>query len=650
MSPDLFPPVAFSIKPEAGRTEPRLWVRRLVIWVDPKTAIRDIQLKRGLNIIWSPDPRTTDAGMGHGGGKTTFCRLLRYCLGEDSFASESQRHRISEKFPKGYVGAEVMIEGQLWAVVRSLGPRRRDVVMENVSVEEALSQTASPTGIEPLLEVLTKAILGDAAKLMPSSVGESRAWEAALAWTTRDQECRFGDHLHWRDPNTDSRSPVRQLSASELLMIVRALIGALTMREISTQQRLEIDEKEAATRRQELDRLNWQLARARSSLVSNLGAPEKGNPQSPLETDALKAMAMESLARALKLPTGHNTTDIDKARRERDAVAEDRRRLEGELSNTRTRLDEKSRSLAMMRAEHGGVWNQLVTEQNPICPICEVPIDRALAKGCGISTATCDLHALQKSIARLREHVEAEELEAKKLRGIVPDLERNIALATQQLQPLEETVKILERAERERSETVRNARGALYEVERYAALLAEESAADETVTTVSKRLDEARANLAVDRASVSEQIRHLSLLFSDVLRELVPGEIKGEAKLDGNGLSLKVELGGERSTAAIDSLKVVAFDLAALVMSIEGLTSMPGFLLHDSPREADLGLSIYHRLFEFARKLQHFGPAPLFQYIVTTTTEPPREFLDEEWRRLTIHGAPASERLLLVDL
>src|SRR5260370_38569425 len=121
MSPDLFPPVAFSIKPEAGRTEPRLWVRRLAIWHDPNTITRDIHLKRGLNIIWSPDPRTIDAAIGHGGGKTTFCRLLRYCLGEDSFASESQRHRVSEQFPKRYVGAEAMIEGRLSSAVPALG-------------------------------------------------------------------------------------------------------------------------------------------------------------------------------------------------------------------------------------------------------------------------------------------------------------------------------------------------------------------------------------------------------------------------------------------------------------------------------------------------------------------------------------------------
>jgi hypothetical protein len=85
-------------------------------------------------------------------------------------------------------------------------------------------------------------------------------------------------------------------------------------------------------------------------------------------------------------------------------------------------------------------------------------------------------------------------------------------------------------------------------------------------------------------------------------------------------------------------------------MSIEGQTRTPGFLLHDSPREADLGLSIYHQLFEFARTLEGYGSEPLFQYILTTTTEPPQSFMNDEWLRLKILGAPASERLLLSDL
>ena len=54
-----------------ARTEPRLWVRRLAIWEDlNKPVVRDIALRPGLNVIWSPDAATGDANraIGHGSG------------------------------------------------------------------------------------------------------------------------------------------------------------------------------------------------------------------------------------------------------------------------------------------------------------------------------------------------------------------------------------------------------------------------------------------------------------------------------------------------------------------------------------------------------------------------------------------------------
>ena len=77
------------VEPEANRSEPRLWVRRLVIWSEPGIVVREITLRPGLNIIWAPDPADLpgvsdgQTAPGHGSGKTLFCRLLRYCLGED---------------------------------------------------------------------------------------------------------------------------------------------------------------------------------------------------------------------------------------------------------------------------------------------------------------------------------------------------------------------------------------------------------------------------------------------------------------------------------------------------------------------------------------------------------------------------------------
>src|SRR5713101_1609063 len=127
----LFPEPATTVR--IVRPEPRLWVRRLVIWAKPGEPIREVSLRRGLNIVWSPDPGATAAqpgqqgGSGHGAGKTLLCRLLRYCLGEDTFANEELRAKIGAAFPDGLVGAEIVLGGTSWGVVRPLGSTRRVV-------------------------------------------------------------------------------------------------------------------------------------------------------------------------------------------------------------------------------------------------------------------------------------------------------------------------------------------------------------------------------------------------------------------------------------------------------------------------------------------------------------------------------------------
>ena len=65
-----------------------------------------------------------------------------------------------------------------------------------------------------------------------------------------------------------------------------------------------------------------------------------------------------------------------------------------------------------------------------------------------------------------------------------------------------------------------------------------------------------------------------------------------------------------------------------MLMSMEGSAGVPAFLIHDSRREADLGESIYHRLFRFAASLERLSEQPPFQYIITTTSSPDRY----EWR------------------
>lgn len=121
-------------------------------------------------------------------------------------------------------------------------------------------------------------------------------------------------------------------------------------------------------------------------------------------------------------------------------------------------------------------------------------------------------------------------------------------------------------------------------------------------------------------------------------------------RLTGKGLEIGVEAGGDRRTAAIQSLKVLAFDLACLCLSIEGRTRIPAFLIHDSPREADLGQTIYDEHFRLLRVLEEELAGETFQYVITTTTKPPQDINKAPWRREVLRGAPARERLLSCDL
>lgn len=163
-------------------------------------------------------------------------------------------------------------------------------------------------------------------------------------------------------------------------------------------------------------------------------------------------------------------------------------------------------------------------------------------------------------------------------------------------------------------------------------------------------LDGVRRKLAEHRSAVTGAVQRVSEPFDLLLRDLMPQPSAGEVQLDGRGLQLRAEIGGLRSTPAIDSLKIVAFDLAALLTSFEGGGQLPGLLVHDSPREAALDASIYQHLFAVAHELERRGEVPLFQYVLTTTTAPPREFARRPWLRLELRGAPAEQRPPRMDL
>ena len=650
MPPELFPRPAFSLTPEPGRTGPKLWVRRVVIWREPNVVLQDVPLRPGFNVVWSPDSQTPDSPIGHGGGKTTFCRLFRFCLGEDTFAPDDLRRRIGEVFPKGWVGAEIVLDGEVWTVMRSLGSRRRDIVQAGGSLDLAFSEDRKVTGMASLLEAFNRSFMGNIPKLMPSSIGSDGAWKALLAWITRDQECRFSHALNWRSSDSDSSSPVVNRSAEDKLLVVRAAIRGLSRNEVAAQQEEERQRKNVTGKKSHLARLEWQLGRARANLPASLKKHGTAPPGTPIDISLLKKGAADELAKVLKLPEGVNPADVEKARRDRDSAKEESDRRQAEVKSLSDEIATKDATRSFIAGELPEAHARVVNEKNPVCPICKIRIDKALAEGCHISTETCDLFSLQKEISQKRARVSELEDEISSLRRKVPALQKQAAECKKAFDEIDRALNKIEKSRDASSGSVRAAQRVVEDVDQYETLFANYDRARSAAEKMVDKLEKTRGIISRYRGSNSETITSLSNWFDNVLRELVPGDIRGYAKLDGNGLRLDVELGGYRSTVAIDSLKVVAFDLAILAMSLERSLFFPGLLIHDSPREADLSETVYRHLFEFSAKLEDFGPGPLFQYILTTTTAPPDLFQHEPWLRLVVKGAPAAERLLKVDL
>ena len=653
---DLFPVPPLSVEVPKDLTEPRFWVRRLKLWKEPGSEIiRDIELRPGLNIIWSPDgdddPEGGGRAIGHGSGKTLFCRLLRYCLGESRLADEVQRDAISTRFLNGVVGAEVMLDGVCWAVARPLGIGRKHFAIEDGNLDAVAKMEGTSTGIEPLIDAIETKILGEGTSQLARLSVAQRAWPVALAWAARDQECRFDDVLDWRSSasGSDAPQPASGDAKGPRLLAMRAFLNAIT-------------EEEQAARRQEQDLasqldqakrqrsfLEWDQGRRVERLVRDLGLSDASLPDMPLLLDSLKSVAAEKLAAAAKLPSGVRA-ELDEARRTSQNARTALRDAELKAAGLDAKLPLEEKLLTQISSEIPGLSAAAQSAASPICPICEVPIDTALAEGCKLSHKLPDQAQCRARWEAKRQEVDAQQQAIASFKAEIAALKPEIALARQKAQQAEERVDRLEKAADARNTSWRTATRNVEDVQRSAELVDELAYAESAIRKLDEDLQRVREQLRGFEDKQARAIGTISQKFSAIIRRLLGDDAKGIVRLTGKGLEISVEAGGDRRTAAIQSLKVLAFDLACLCLSIEGRTRIPAFLIHDSPREADLGQTIYDEHFRLLRVLEEELAGGTFQYVITTTTKPPQDFNKAPWRREVLRGAPGSERLLRCDL
>ncbi len=642
--PDLLASSLDSFSPIAG-DGPRLWVRRLVIWHSPdEPPVRDIQLRTGLNIVWSPDSGAEGEPMGHGGGKTSFCRLIRYCLGENSFGTEGQRQRIATALPDAHVGAEVILDGQEWSVLRPIGAGHSNAphcAVKGSSLDHLIGllregNLPNPT-MNPLRTAIAEALMPTAAPQMPGGSSLAEGWEVALAWLTRDQECRLVDILDWRASESQSASPARHMSKPDRLRAVRLLLKALQQDEIDASRRAQEHKQKA----DEANKRKQRVEQVREDIARNLGEIFGYGDDGAAAPDlwAGKARAVESAEKLRADPL------VDQKLQDARALMQEResafRALDKRLIEIDAILPQIDDTLRVLSGAEPKALLKYQDAANPLCPTCGTPVTPA-------SQILIDQQkAAWAKIIEERGTKQKEKSDLISEQGVVKG---NAALARQQLDQAKSSFVTLEKTTQERSDALASATGYVTLTSHYPSYLIEIARHDAEAKRHLEGQDQEQRKANEARRAAQGIVNRLSELFDLTIRYLVPEGATGAVLLNESGIDPVIKLHGDLTTAAIESLKVVAFDLAALMLTMEGKTELPGLWLHDSPREADLGLAIYHRLFEFALWLERRNETPQFQYIVTTTTAPPRVLCAEPWLVLELRSAPTPSRLFQRDL
>lgn len=634
-TPSLFPDPPENFTPAADRPDPVIWVRRLVVFQQAETEvteIRNVVFRRGLNIIDTAKPNEeVDGPVGHNVGKTLLTRLIRYCLGETHFAREHVRERLKVELPDSYVAAEVFVNGTWWAVVRPVGADRPQA-SRCVQADTWRALLDDSTDSHPhslLVESLNDATVNQFSETLLPHQSRALRWFDLLAWLSRDQYCRYRSPLEWRSSFTESgTADLHDEDASVLIRLVMDLLDESEADLIQEHKRLLKLKRDTEG---EVRNLEAELGRTRQFLTGRLRIPDEA-----LTNDLFGSAALATAKEKKKDTEGHLAKvaeDLQLARvtEEFEAANFAFAKKEGEVESERGRGELLAGQIEMHRkSTDTEVKAQLAKLAFP----CTRPLGECPMKGDSAAPPNRD------DFRRTQIEEKTRELQT---------LEQTLARLTDESSDL--------RSARDGAKRQHDAVAAKVEEQRssYRKLLSQLDALIEEATayrTDNKRLEKALNALTVverkiDASRSSHHDAHQQLLTRQqtlnrhlrrVLRELVSST--GNASLDVTMRGIHISLDHQDATPgeALASETALSLDLACLSASICGLGCVPRFFIHDSPREADLEPHIYARLFRFIKQLEDEagGAEPNFQYIIATTTPPPKTLAVEPYVRLTL--------------
>ena len=634
------------------RSEPRLWVREFAIYQEfkPEGELRRITLRKGLNIIWAKESET--GASGHAAGKSTFCRMLRYLIGDGSYGSEVFRTSFREKFPKSYLAGEVYLERVPWLVVRSFGRAGNDWCAKGHTWESLFSEDLKHQKYTDFTDALHASFI--LPLVSPNFPGTEKPmeWAHLLQWFTRDQDARYSNILEWR-PSSDGAES-KHLSAVEKTNLVRMVLHLLSDKEHKRQ----VAHSALLSKQASLESANPKLIFVRDRAIEKLKEqfPELADAKSDLATNldaAVKRLQEEesALQKAFTKANGHDGVgQVLAANLKRE---EDRRaKLESTDENLTKRLNHARLHLKLEKKEISEKeFAKQSAKLGDIEGQCSRSLDWARLARCPIAPLANrdEIQAMRLEQARsvaenLQIQIDLEVAARKPVKLQLADAMKSEKLLATKIAKLQQDHIDLRQ---KLSTSLSDVRKTLEAVKGAVKVHEEIQENRKSLQTVKSDIVGSTKLLARLRKESGKRLTDLRDHFSDVASHMLKEIVNGTVAFHSDKIVPSLAYVGDESSAALVTLRLLIFDLACLVGSSSSFPFHPGFLLHDSPREADLSAAIYRRIFTLVAGEDDKPENELVQYIVATTEAPPSALQDKPWLACEpLSSANAKGRLL----
>lgn len=623
--------------------------------ISPVDEIRTVTLAPGLNIIQGKsDDSAQDFESGHGNGKTTLCRLIRFCLGEKTFGQQHVVAEVKHCFPNGYVGAVVVLDGEEWAVLRTLGNHRKEFADRGVLPADLATAKDRPPYSE-FLKRIQEVGLSRLPQREVLSGGEAIQWPHVLAVCSRDQESRYD--RFWNVRPTRSDSGLSKFTKGDVSLCLRAMLGILDIREPQILKRLEVLASDLKELRAKIEKKAaepaFHITQLRSRLLDEFGVAQ-ADTASLIDGELFSISQVRdarlSVLRDEATEIGQRIADLDTqingatARLNELHEAQEQTVVAKEVTATGSAVLEQSTS------PEGQRQTLLEKMSSKLCPTlvlaanCEsakrklADLDAQIASKQTADTQRQTLRTVQK-----RDQVEAglgdqagrQESVLEQIRARLKQLNAEKNGFLDRRRAITEFLRVIPLITNDLLKWHRVEQGEEPNQELTALRTQEQQKVEE--------VERLKRELAELLATQNDRIKQFQQRFHGIVQQAINANFKGVVAVGKEEVAFRISR--ERSLAgeAYETLAVLLADLAVLMESSSETVCHPGLLIHDSPREADLNVRLYERVLETAFSLMpdEHGNLP-YQYLVTTTTPPSSSLLQHAVMTLELSSGDGS--------